>query len=433
MVISRYTPDDFAELWSNKTHYSVLFDVELSACEVMETVGIVPSGTTGQIRSSCLHIDIEAIEAIEKDTLHEMIAFLTYLEKNIGNNARWLHFGMTSSDILDTSLSILLVRAVSLLLNRIELLIESLKLQSIKYAKTPMIGRSHGMHAEPVTFGIVLAGHLAEIKRSKKRLIESRSEISIGKISGAVGTYSHLTPEIEKKTLENLGLLSETVSTQVIARDRHANLFNVMALTASAIERLAINIRHWQRTEVGEIKEAFKDNQKGSSAMPHKQNPILSENLCGLARIVRASVIPAMENISLWHERDISHSSVERIMIPDITTILGFMLDRITKIIDNFVVDTNQMMKNLNTSKGIFFSEDVMLALINKGINRKLAYEMVQRNALKSFNSDHDFHSLLNMDNEICNLLKESELNDCFNLDYSLRWAKHIVLRSINA
>lgn len=430
-MIPRYTSKEFASLWSDKNRYAVWLEVELSACEAMEAAGMVPQGTAAALRALELSPDPDAIEILEKTTRHDVIAFLTHVEQRAGSPARWLHRGMTSSDVLDTGLAVLLVRATDLLLARTDRLIAALASRAREHVKTPMIGRSHGIHAEPVTFGVVLAGHLAEVKRARVRLVAARSEIAVGKIAGAVGSYAHLTPEIEQQALDKLGLSPETVATQVVARDRHAALFSAMALMAAAIERLATNVRHWQRTEVAEVEERFEAGQKGSSAMPHKRNPIASENLCGLARVVRAAVTPALEDVSLWHERDISHSSVERMIVPDVTTTLGFMLERSAGLVEGLVVSPEHMKQNLDRSGGLFFSEGVMLALIEKGLARQTAYERVQRNAMKAFRGDGSFRELLGADPEVGGLLQASGLDACFDLDHALRWSSIIVKRAI--
>ena len=430
-MIPRYTPKEFAELWSDRSRYAVWLEVELSACEAMESAGVVPSGTAQAIRALELSPDPEAIEAIEKTTRHDVIAFLTHVEQRAGEPARWLHRGMTSSDVLDTSLAVLLVRATDMLLERSDKLIAALVSRAREHVATPMIGRSHGIHAEPVTFGVVLAGHLAEVKRCRVRLSTARSEVAVGKIAGAVGTYAHLTPDIEKQALGKLGLTPETVATQVVARDRHAVLFAAMALMAAAIERLATNVRHWQRTEVAEAEERFGQGQKGSSAMPHKRNPVLSENLCGLARVVRAALTPALENVALWHERDISHSSVERMIAPDATTTLGFMLERAAGLVEGLVVYPEHMQRNLDQSGGLFFSEGVMLALVGKGLGRQQAYEMVQRNAMKAFRGEGAFRALLGADADVSRLLDAQELDLCFDLGHALAWAETIVERAV--
>ena len=356
---------------------------------------------------------------------------LTHVEELAGAPARFLHMGMTSSDVVDASLAVQLVRASDALIARSKALGEALATRAREHARTPMIGRSHGIHAEPVTFGLVLAGHLAEIRRGERRLRTAREEIAVGKIAGAVGTYAHLTPDIEASALRRLGLRPETVATQVVARDRHAAFFSALALVAAGIERLATNVRHWQRTEVGEAEERFTAGQKGSSAMPHKRNPIASENLCGLARVVRSAVTPALEDIALWHERDISHSSVERMIAPDATTTLAYMLDRATSLVSGLVVYPDNMKRNLVMSGELYFSEAVMLALVGKGKPRQEAYVMVQRNAMKTFHGDGRFLDNLKGDAEIGTLLSPDEVARCFDLDHALAHVPAIIERAI--
>jgi adenylosuccinate lyase len=430
-MIPRYTPKDFAELWSDRTRFRTWLKVELAACDAMERAGVVPAGTAASIRALNLDPDPAAIEEIEAKTKHDVIAFLTHVERLAGEPARWLHRGMTSNDVLDSSFAILLSEAGERLLTRSNSLIDALTKRAEEHVHTPIIGRSHGIHAEPTTFGVVLAGHLAEVKRARTRLATARLEIACGKIAGAVGTYAHLSPEIERDALAQLGLVPETVPTQVVARDRHATYFSALALMAAAIERLSTNIRHWQRTEVGEAEERFTQGQKGSSAMPHKRNPVLSENLCGLARIVRAAVTPALENISLWHERDISHSSVERMMAPDATATLAFMLDRARSLVEGLVVYPERMLRNLERSGGLFFSEAIMLELVGKGLPRQTAYEIVQRNAMRAFSGEGSFEKLLLADPEILAHLSASEVSRCFDLKHALRFAETIVRRAI--
>ena len=432
-MIPRYTPKDFTELWSDRTRYRTWLKVELAACDAMERAGIVPSGTAASIRAMNIDPDPVAIEEIEAKTKHDVIAFLTHVERVAGEPARWLHRGMTSNDVLDSSFAVLLSDAGERLLTRSNALVEALSKRAIEHVHTPIIGRSHGIHAEPTTFGIVLAGHLAEVKRARARLAAAKSEIACGKIAGAVGTYAHLTPEIERDALAQLGLVPETVPTQIVARDRHAAFFSALALMAAAIERLSTNIRHWQRSEVGEAEERFTQGQKGSSAMPHKRNPILSENLCGLARIVRAAVTPALENISLWHERDISHSSVERMIAPDATATLAFMLDRSKGLVEGLVAYPENMKRNLEGSGGLFFSEAIMLELVGKGLPRQTAYEMVQKNAMKAFSGEGQFEQLLLTDADIGKYLSASEVQLCFDLKHALRFAETIVRRAIEA
>ena len=430
-MIPRYSPEDFLELWSDRTRFETWLEVEICACEAMEEGGLVPEGTASSIRAKDLVLDAEAILEIEQTTRHDVIAFLTHVEDLAGAPARWLHRGMTSSDVLDTSFALLLVRAADKLLERTDRLIAALAARATEHAHTPMIGRSHGIHAEPVTFGVVLAGHLAEVKRGRARLVTARREIAVGKIAGAVGTYVHLTPEIERRALGALGLEPEIVATQVVARDRHAAFFSALALVAAGVERLATNVRHWQRTEVGEVEEKFAKGQKGSSAMPHKRNPVLSENLCGLARIVRAAVAPALENVALWHERDISHSSVERMIAPDATATLAFLLDRAASVVEGLVVYPERMKKNLDASGGLFFSEAIMLALVAKDLPRQRAYEFVQRNAMRAFHGEGAFRKFLGEDPDIAQRLTPAELDRCFDLDHALRWADEMIARAI--
>ncbi len=432
-MIPRYTPAEFAKLWSSESRYAAWLEVELAACEAMEAVGLVPEGTAQSIRAMNLRLDAARIEEIELTTRHDVIAFLTHVEELAGPPARWLHRGMTSSDVLDTSFAMLLARAADLLLARFDKLIAALARRADEHRHTVMIGRSHGMHAEPVTFGLVMAGHHAEVCRARARLAAARREVAVGKIAGAVGTYAHLDPEVERKALASLGLEPETVSTQVVARDRHAAFFSVLALGAAAIERIAINIRHWQRSEVSEAEERFAKGQKGSSAMPHKRNPILSENLCGLARVVRAAVVPALEDVPLWHERDISHSSVERMIAPDATATLGFMLERAARLVDDLVVYPERMRSNLDRTGGLFFSEAVLLALVDKGQPRQAAYVMVQRNAMKAIEGTGTFRENLERDPEVVGLIGRDGLDRCFDLRHALRHVDTIIDRSLRA
>ncbi|MBM4358009.1 MAG: adenylosuccinate lyase [Deltaproteobacteria bacterium] len=432
-MISRYTPQDFEALWSAASRFDAWLAVELAACDAMESTGWVPAGTAERIRARNLRLDPERIEAIERTTKHDVIAFLTHVEELAGPDARWLHFGMTSSDVLDTSFAMLLVRAADLITARLDRLIEVLARRTDEHRRTVTIGRSHGIHAEPLRFGMVLAGHLAELKRGRLRVRTARAEIAVGKLAGAVGSYAHLSPDLEAQALATLGLVPETVSTQVVARDRHAAFFGALALVAAGIERLATNVRHWQRTEVAEAEEAFTRGQKGSSAMPHKRNPILSENLCGLARIVRAAVVPALEDVALWHERDISHSSVERMIAPDATATLAFMLERAAGLCDGLVVYPEAMRKNLDLSGGRCFSEGVLLALVQKGLARQDAYVLVQRSAMRSFEGAGEFQTLLADDPEVSALLSAAELARCFDLEHALRYADAVIDRALEA
>jgi adenylosuccinate lyase len=432
-MVPRYTPPAFAALWSAAKKYEVWLEVELSACEAMEEAGLVPAGVAARLRAKKIALDPDRIDAIERTTKHDVIAFLTHVEEKAGDDARWLHRGMTSSDVLDTSLALLLREATDELLIRSDQLLGALEKRAREHAKTPMIGRSHGIFAEPITFGLALAGHHAEVARARRRLAAARAEIAVGKIAGAVGTYAHLTPAIEAHALAKLGLAPETVSTQIVARDRHAALFTAAALMAAAIERLATNVRHWQRSEVGEAEEAFTAGQKGSSAMPHKRNPVLSENLCGLARVVRAAVVPALENVALWHERDISHSSVERSIAPDVTATLAFMLERAAGMVERLVVYPEKLAKNLAAAGELYFSEAVLLALVGSGMARQEAYVLVQRNAMKAWQGQGTFRANLAADADVTSRVAGDALARCFDLDHALAHVPAILDRALGA
>ena len=430
-MIPRYTPKEFAVLWSDRRRFETWFDVELAACEAMEQAGVVPQGTAAQIRPFRDKLEPGRIDEIEAVTRHDVIAFLTHVEQLAGPAARWLHLGMTSSDVLDSALAILLRDATDLLLARSKALLAAFRARVEEHRKTPLMGRSHGIHAEPTTFGVALAGHFAELARAHARLAAARDEIAVGKIAGAVGTYAHLTPAIEQVALGKLGLTAETVSTQVVARDRHAALGAAMAGMAAAIERFATNVRHWQRTEVGEAEEFFNPGQKGSSAMPHKRNPVLTENLCGLARVVRAAVVPLLENVSLWHERDISHSSVERMLLPDATATLAFMLERTRGVIEKLVVYPERLRANLERTGGLWASEGILLALVEKGMGRQDGYVLVQRNAMKAFRGEGEFRALLLADPDIGAHLGAREIEAQFELSHALRHADVIIDRAL--
>ena len=430
-MIPRYTPKDFAELWSPERRFQVWLEVELAACDAMEEAGIVPKGTAAAIRAKNIALDAARIDEIERTTKHDVIAFLTHVEELAGESARWLHRGMTSSDVLDTSFAILLRDAAESLVKRTGVLLDALAKRAREHAKTPMIGRSHGIFAEPVTFGLALAGHHAELARGKVRLERARDQIAVGKIAGAVGTYAHLSPAIEARALAALGLRPETVSTQIVPRDRHAELFCAMALVAAGIERFATNVRHWQRSEVGEAEEAFTVGQKGSSAMPHKRNPILSENLCGLARVVRAACIPALENVALWHERDISHSSAERMMAPDASATLAFMLDRTKGLVEGLVVYPERLGQNLDRSAELYFSEAVLLALVEAGMGRQDAYVLVQRNAMRAWKGEGRFRDNLAADADVSAKIPHEKIAKLFDLDHALQHVPGIVERAL--
>jgi adenylosuccinate lyase len=428
-MIPRYTPAEFQALWSQKRKYEAWFDVEVAACRAMESAGLVPAGTADRVTGFREKLDPDAIDEIEKVTRHDVIAFLTHVEGLAGEPARWLHRGMTSSDVLDSSLALLLVEATDLLLVRLDAVLDALRGRIEEHRRTPAIGRSHGIHAEPVTFGLILAGHYAELARDRKRLLEAREEIAVGKIAGAVGTYAHLTPAIEAEALGSLGLRPESASTQVVARDRHAAYLSTLGVIAAGIERFSINVRHWQRTEVGEAEEHFKKGQKGSSAMPHKRNPVLTENLSGLGRVVRAAVVPGLENVALWHERDISHSSVERMMIPDATSTLAFMLARVRGVIADLVVYPERLRQNLDQTGGLWASEGILLALVGHGLGRQDAYVLVQRNAMKAFEGEGEFRELLKADADIRSHLSEDDIDREFDLSHALAHVDTIIDR----
>jgi adenylosuccinate lyase len=432
-MIPRYTPPPFAALWSDANRYATWLEVELAACEAMEQLALVPPGTAARIRARRPLLDPRRIDELEQTTRHDVIAFLAHVEELCGDDARWLHFGLTSSDVLDTSFALLLVRAAGLVGEHLGALIAALAERAREHRATPLIGRSHGIHAEPVTFGLVLAGHLAELKRGRQRLADARQQVAVGKIAGAVGSYAHLSPEVEALALAALGLEPETVSTQVVARDRHAHFFASLALIAAGVERLATNVRHWQRSEVGEAEEAFTAGQKGSSAMPHKRNPIGSENLCGLARVVRAMVVPALENVALWHERDISHSSVERMIAPDATATVGFMLERATRLVRALRVYPERMRDNLAQGGGRCYSEAVLLALVRAGTPRQQAYALVQRAAMRAFAGEGDLEALLAADSEVAGALGAELLGRCFDLSHALRHVDAIIDRALAA
>jgi adenylosuccinate lyase len=430
-MIPRYSSADFVKLWSDTHRYGIWFDVELAACQAMESAGTVPTGTSDRVRPVREKLDARRIEEIENTTRHDVIAFLTHVEELAGEPARWLHKGMTSSDVLDTALALQLCQAADGLQERLKALLQALKKRVEEHRHTPMIGRSHGIHAEPITFGLALAGHYAEFHRGLARLQVAREEIAVGKIAGAVGTYAHLTPEIERDALGRLGLRPETVSTQVVCRDRHAAFLSALALIAAGVERFATNVRHWQRTEVSEAEEAFGKGQKGSSAMPHKRNPILSENLCGLARVVRSTLTPALENVALWHERDISHSSVERMIMPDATATLAFMLERARRVVDGLVVYPQNLKANLERSRGLWASEGIMLSLVEKGLARQQAYVLVQRNAMRAFAGEGLFSELLSADTEVTKYLNAQQINEHFNLEHLLTKIDTIIDRTL--
>jgi adenylosuccinate lyase len=431
-MIARYTRKPLAELWSDQHRYDIWLRIELAACQAMESAGSVPRGTAAAVRARAEgKLDPARILEHEERTRHDVIAFLTHVEELAGEPARWLHLGMTSSDVLDAALAIQLDEAAHEILEGIRLLRAACARRAREHRATPMIGRSHGIHAEPITAGLVFAGFYAELGRAARALSRARTEIRVGKIAGAVGTYANLDPALEIAALETLGLVRETVPTQIVSRDRHAAYFQSVARLGTAIERIAVTVRHWQRSEVGEAMEAFGKGQKGSSAMPHKKNPILSENLCGLARLLRGYQQAALEDVALWHERDISHSSVERVIGPDATGLADFMVRRAVGLIDGLVVNPERMRRNLELTGGLFFSEAVLLELVRKGMGRQAAYELVQRNALRSVAGEGSFRVLLGSDLEIAARLTPGEIDRAFNLDHHLRHADAVIDRAL--
>ena len=427
-MIPRYSRQEMVQIWEPMNKFKIWLDIEIYAAQAMEKYKIIPKGIAAKVRKKS-KINIKRIDDIEKKTKHDVIAFLTSIAEKVGPEAKYLHQGMTSSDVLDTCFNLQLKQAGKILIQDIDKLLKTLKNKSKKYKNTITIGRSHGIHAEPVTFGLKLATYYAEFKRNKKRLEQAIDEISTCAISGAVGTFAHIGPNIEKFVAKKLDLKPEPISTQIIPRDRHAYFFNTLAIIASSAERLATEVRHLQRTEVLEAEEYFSSGQKGSSAMPHKRNPVLSENITGLARLVRSYSIPGMENIVLWHERDISHSSVERNIGPDATVTLDFLLNRLNNIITNLVVHTKTMENNLNKFKGLIFSQGVMLKLTQKGVEREDAYKVVQKNAMKTWDKNEDFHNNLKKDKLIQKKLTTKELKRLFDVNYHKRYINHILRR----
>ena len=427
-MVPRYSRKEMLEIWSDISKYSIWLDIEIHALEGMEKVGIVPVGTAEIVRKNA-KFDSKRIDEIEAEIKHDILAFLTNISESVGPEARFIHQGMTSSDVLDTCLNIQLKRAGELLLKDMDLLLSSIKSQALKHKKTICVGRSHGIHAEPTTFGLKMLQAYAEFSRNRKRLELSVEEISSCAISGSVGTFANIDPSVEEHVAKALGLNVEPVSTQIIPRDRHAAFFSTMGIIASSIERLATEIRHLQRSEVLEVEEYFSSKQKGSSSMPHKRNPVLTENLTGLARVVRSSVMPALENIALWHERDISHSSVERFIGPDTTITLDFALNRLNNVIENMVVYPDNMMKNLEKFNGLVFSQRVLLSLTQKNISREDSYLMVQRNSMKVWNDEGSFYELIKKDEEICSILSNDEIDDIFDLNYHLKHIEEIFQR----
>src|SRR6476619_6026870 len=434
-MIPRYSRPEMAAIWSPETRFRVWFEIEAHAADAMAELGIVPKAAAKKIwdKGRKATFDVARIDEIERETKHDVIAFLTHLAEIVGPDARFVHSGMTSSDILDTCFNVQLVRAADILMADVDKLLKALKRRAYEHKKTPTIGRSHGIHAEPTTFGVKLAVAYAEFSRARERLAAARKEVATCAISGAVGTFAQIDPRVEEHVAKAMGLVPEPISTQVIPRDRHAMYFATLGVIASSVERLSIEIRHLQRTEVLEAEEFFSEGQKGSSAMPHKRNPVLSENLTGLARMVRAYVTPALENAVLWHERDISHSSAERMIGPDATVTLDFALVRLAGLIDKLLVYPANMQKNLDRLGGLVHSQRVLLALTQKGASREDAYRLVQRNAMPVWRGEGDFQTLLKRDADVKKYLSDAEIEEKFDLGYHLKHVDTIFRRVFGA
>jgi len=431
VTIARYSREQMAAIWSPQMRFRIWFEIEAHAADAMAALGLIPKAAAKKIwaKGKAAQFDVARIDEIERVTKHDVIAFLTHLAEIVGPEARFVHQGMTSSDVLDTCLNVQLARAADLLLADVEALLKALKRRAFEYKLTPTIGRSHGIHAEPTTFGLKLAVAYAEFDRAKARLAAARAEVATCAISGAVGTFAQIDPRVEAHVAKAVGLKVEPISTQIIPRDRHAMYFATLGVVAASVERLATEIRHLQRTEVLEAEEYFSEGQKGSSAMPHKRNPVLSENLVGLARMVRAYVTPALEDVTLWHERDISHSSVERMIGPDATVTLDFALARLAGVIDKLMVYPDNMRANLDRLGGLIHSQRVLLALTQKGVAREDAYRLVQRNAMKVWQGGGDFLKLLKADKDVRKHLSEKELAQNFDLDFHFRHVDTIFRR----
>jgi adenylosuccinate lyase len=427
-MIPRYSRPQMAKIWEPENYFRIQMDIEAYTCEAQEKLGIIPAGTAKAVRERGT-FEVDRIREIEREVHHETIAFLTNLAEHVGPEARFVHQGMTSSDVLDTCLAVQLTQAADILLGDLDAVLKALKKRAFEHKYTPMVARSHGVHAEPTSFGLKLAGHYAEFARNRERLVAARKEIATCQISGSVGTFANIDPRVEEYVAEKLGLVPEPVSTQIIPRDRHAAFFMALALIAAAIERFATELRHLQRTELREASEFFAEGQKGSSSMPHKRNPVLSENLTGLSRVIRAAVIPALENVVTWHERDISHSSVERFIAPDATITLDFALNRLAGVIERMIVDPARMQANLDSLGGLVDSQRFLLALTQAGMSREDAYRLVQKHAMASWQSGGRFADLLKADPEIARYLKPDAIDASFEAAYHLKHVDTIFRR----
>jgi len=434
-MIPRYAREPMVAIWSPETKFRIWFEIEAHATDALAELGVVPKDAAAKVWANGRNakFDVARIDEIEREVKHDVIAFLTHLAEIVGPEARFVHQGMTSSDVLDTCLNVQMVRAADILIADVDALLAALKKRAFEYKMTPTIGRSHGIHAEPTTFGVKLATYYAEFTRARARLVAARAEIATCAISGAVGTFANIDPRVEDHVAAKMGLTVEPVSTQVIPRDRHAAYFAALAVVASSLERLAVEIRHLQRTEVLEAEEYFSPGQKGSSAMPHKRNPVLTENVTGLARMVRSAVIPALENVALWHERDISHSSVERYIGPDATITLDFALARMTGVVEKLLVYPERMQKNLDATHGLVHSQRVMLALTQAGLSREDGYRLVQKNAMRAWNGEGNLLDLLKADPDVIKALPAKQLEAMFDLGYHLKQVDTIFKRVFGA
>ena len=419
-MIDRYTLPEMGAVWSEENKFQKWLDVELAVCEVHAEMGTIPREALEQIKARA-RFSVARINEIERTTNHDVIAFTTNLAEEIGEAARFVHFGLTSSDVVDTANALLLRQACDILLAKIDELLAVLKRRAFEFKNTPQIGRTHGIHAEPTSFGLIFALWFSETTRNRERLVRAREAIAVGKISGAVGAFAHLDPVVEERVCKQLGLKVAAVSTQIIQRDRYAEYLSTLAIIASTLDKVALNVRHWQRTEVREAQERFTKGQKGSSAMPHKRNPIISERICGLARIIRANSLVGLENVALWHERDISHSSAERVVLPDSSIGLDYILQKTISLLDGLVVYPERMLENLNATRGLIFSGQLLLALTQKGLAREQAYDWVQRNAMKAWDENDDFQKLVKADRDINGHLSPQEVERVFALDTYLR------------
>jgi len=419
-MIDRYTLPEMGALWSEETRFQKWLDVEIAVCEVHAEMGTIPREALERIKTRA-KFSVARINEIEKTTDHDVIAFTTNLAETIGEAARFVHYGLTSSDVVDTANALLLREACDILLEKIDALLPVLKRRAFEFKNTPQVGRTHGIHAEPTSLGLTFALWYDETRRNRERLTKAREAVAIGKISGAVGAFAHLDPKVEEKVCARLGLKPASVSTQIVQRDGYAEYLCTLAIVASSLDKFALQIRHWQRTEVREAQEKFKQGQKGSSAMPHKRNPILSERICGMARVVRANSIVGLENIALWHERDISHSSAERIVLPDSSIATDYMLHKMASLVDGLVVYPERMLENLKATRGLVFSGQLLLALTQAGVARETAYEWVQRNAMKAWDEGGELQSLVSADKDISTNLSKTQISAVFSLDTYLR------------